>query len=133
MAVGSSVVRDYSLRQWCLETPLVVCGHGLHCSSILSSSDYFPTSISPPVQVLCNYHHYDHRCQIYKCEAGPWPLLPFCVTVRYLLMPSCGSMESDIGKCPEEPELEAEDVLPNINRTQAAERVEKCRFCPWWP
>jgi len=27
--------------------------------------------------------------------------------------------------------LEAKDVLPNINRTQAAERAEKCRFCPW--
>jgi len=25
------------------------------------------------------------------------------------------------------------DVLPNVNRTQAAERAEKCRFCPWWP
>jgi len=24
--------------------------------------------------------------------------------------------------------LEAKDVLPNINRTQAAERAEKCRF-----
>jgi len=29
--------------------------------------------------------------------------------------------------------LEAKDVLPNINCTQAAERAEKCRFCPWWP
>ena len=27
------------------------------------------------------------------------------------------------------PKLEAKDVLPNINRTQAAERAEKCRFC----
>jgi len=25
--------------------------------------------------------------------------------------------------------LEAKDVLPNINRMQAAETVEKCRFC----
>jgi len=32
-------------------------------------------------------------------------------------------------------ELEAKDVLPNINCTQAAERVEKCRSCPRrpWP
>jgi len=29
--------------------------------------------------------------------------------------------------------LEAKDVLPNINRTQAAERAEEYRFCPWWP
>jgi len=21
----------------------------------------------------------------------------------------------------------------NINRTQASERAEKCRYCPWWP
>ena len=28
--------------------------------------------------------------------------------------------------------LEAKDVLPNINRTQAAERAEKFRFRPWW-
>ena len=27
--------------------------------------------------------------------------------------------------------LEAKHVLPNINHTQAAERAEKCRFCPW--
>jgi len=27
--------------------------------------------------------------------------------------------------------LEAKDVVPNINRTQAAEWAEKCRFCPW--
>jgi len=27
--------------------------------------------------------------------------------------------------------LEAKDVLPNINRTQAAERATKWRFCPW--
>jgi len=26
---------------------------------------------------------------------------------------------------------EAKDVLPSINRTQAAERTEKCCFCPW--
>jgi len=26
--------------------------------------------------------------------------------------------------------LEPKDILPNINHTQAAERVEKCRFCP---
>jgi len=25
---------------------------------------------------------------------------------------------------------EPKDVLPNINRTQAAENAEKCRFCP---
>jgi len=31
------------------------------------------------------------------------------------------------------PKLEAKDVLTNINRTQAAERAEKRRFCPWWP
>jgi len=24
-----------------------------------------------------------------------------------------------------------DDVLSNINRVQAAERAEKCRFCPW--
>ena len=29
--------------------------------------------------------------------------------------------------------LEAKDVLPNINRTQAVERAEKSHFCPWWP
>jgi len=23
--------------------------------------------------------------------------------------------------------------LPNTNRTQAAQRAEKCRFCFWWP
>jgi len=28
-------------------------------------------------------------------------------------------------------QLEARDVLPNIDRTRAAERAEKCRFCPW--
>jgi len=27
--------------------------------------------------------------------------------------------------------LEAKDVLPNINHTQAAELAEKCRFCSW--
>jgi len=27
-----------------------------------------------------------------------------------------------------EEKLEAKDVLPNMNRTQAAERAEKCRF-----
>jgi len=27
--------------------------------------------------------------------------------------------------------LEAKDVLPNINRTQATKKAEKCRFCPW--
>jgi len=27
--------------------------------------------------------------------------------------------------------LEAKDVLPNINHMQAAERAEKCHFCPW--
>ena len=26
-------------------------------------------------------------------------------------------------------QLEAKDVLPNINRTQATERAAKCRFC----
>jgi len=26
-----------------------------------------------------------------------------------------------------------QESLPNINRTQAAERAEKCRFCPWLP
>jgi len=30
-------------------------------------------------------------------------------------------------------QIEAKDVLLNINRTQAAERAKKCRFCPWWP
>jgi len=30
-------------------------------------------------------------------------------------------------------ELEAEDALPNINTTPAAERSGKCRFCFWWP
>ena len=30
-------------------------------------------------------------------------------------------------------ELETRDVLPNINRTQAAERAEKCRLLLWWP
>jgi len=29
--------------------------------------------------------------------------------------------------------LQAKDILPNINRTQAAERAEKYRFSPWWP
>jgi len=29
--------------------------------------------------------------------------------------------------------LLAKDVLPNVNRTQAAERVENAIFCPWWP
>jgi len=29
--------------------------------------------------------------------------------------------------------LEARDVLPKINCTQAAERTEKWHFCPWWP
>jgi len=28
-------------------------------------------------------------------------------------------------------ELEAKDVLLNINRMQAAERAKKCRFYPW--
>jgi len=28
-------------------------------------------------------------------------------------------------------ELEAREVLPNTNRTRAAERAEECRFCPW--
>jgi len=28
-----------------------------------------------------------------------------------------------------EGKLEAKDVLPNINRTQAAKRTKKCRFC----
>jgi len=27
--------------------------------------------------------------------------------------------------------LEAKDILPNINRTQAAARVENAVFCPW--
>ena len=27
---------------------------------------------------------------------------------------------------------ETKDVLSNINRTQATEMAEKCRFCPWW-
>jgi len=27
--------------------------------------------------------------------------------------------------------LEVKDVLPNTNRMQAAERAEKCGFCPW--
>jgi len=27
--------------------------------------------------------------------------------------------------------LEAKDILPNINRTQAVERAEKCHFYPW--
>ena len=27
--------------------------------------------------------------------------------------------------------IEAKDVLPNINRTKAAERAGKCHFCPW--
>ena len=29
--------------------------------------------------------------------------------------------------------LEVRDVLPNINRTQASERAEKCCSLPWWP
>jgi len=29
--------------------------------------------------------------------------------------------------------LEAKDVLPNINRTQAADRAENAVFCPCWP
>ena len=29
--------------------------------------------------------------------------------------------------------LEAKNVLPNMNHTQAAERAEKSCFCPWWP
>jgi len=29
--------------------------------------------------------------------------------------------------------VEAKDVLPKKNRTQAAKRAEKCCFCPWWP
>jgi len=29
--------------------------------------------------------------------------------------------------------LQAKDVLPNVNRKQAAEWAKKCRFCPWWP
>jgi len=28
-------------------------------------------------------------------------------------------------------ELEIKDVLPDINRTHAAERAEKFHFCPW--
>jgi len=27
--------------------------------------------------------------------------------------------------------LEAKDVLPNINHTQAAERAKNAVFCPW--
>jgi len=30
-------------------------------------------------------------------------------------------------------ELEAKDVLRNMNYTHAAERAKKCLFCLWWP
>jgi len=39
--------------------------------------------------------------------------------------------------CEKKVKQEAKDVSPNINRTQAAKRAEKCRFCPGdldlWP
>jgi len=40
---------------------------------------------------------------------------------------NCGSTKTESSS-----KLEAKDVLPNRNHTQATEKAEKCHFCPWW-